>query len=94
MEVKHSVGQSKLVLLATWQVNNWRDELSGQGTETLFGKPADWEDGGLVSQRTIFFELRVQASEKGGGWLVVADFLVQESFVLAAVQVPLATMFL
>ena len=30
-----------------------RDELSGQGIATLFRKPADREDGGLMSQRTI-----------------------------------------
>ena len=29
----------------------------GQGTVTLFGKPADREDSGLVSQRTILPEL-------------------------------------
>ena len=30
-----------------------KDELLEQGIETLFGKPADREDGGLMSQRTV-----------------------------------------
>lgn len=33
-----------------------REELLGQGLVTLFGKPVDQEDGGLVSQWTIFPE--------------------------------------
>ena len=48
-----AVTESKLLLLATRQANKLRDELLGQGIATLFRKPADWEDGGLVSQRTI-----------------------------------------
>ena len=48
---------TKLVLLATWQANKSRDKLLGQGIVTLFEKPADQEDDGLVSQRTIFPEL-------------------------------------
>ena len=39
------------------QANKLRDELLGQGIATLFRKPADREDGGLVSQRTVFSEL-------------------------------------
>ena len=34
-----------------------RDGLLGQRIVTLFRKPVDQEDGGLVSQRTIFPEL-------------------------------------
>ena len=34
-----------------------RDMLLGQGIMTLFGKWAEWEDGGLMSQRTIFPKL-------------------------------------
>ena len=41
------------ILLTAQQANKSRDELLGQGIVTLFGKPADKEDGGLVSQRTI-----------------------------------------
>ena len=33
-----------------------RDEVFGQEIVTLFGKSADREDGGLVSQRTILPE--------------------------------------
>ena len=51
------VTESKLILLAIPQANKSRDELFGQGIVTLFGKPADQEDGGLVSQRTILPEL-------------------------------------
>ena len=35
-----------------WEANKWRDKLFGKGIATLFRKSADWEDGGLVSQRT------------------------------------------
>ena len=51
------VTESKLIQLATRQASKSRDELLGPGIVTLFGKPADREDGGLVSQRTIFPEL-------------------------------------
>ena len=56
-EAPPTVTKSKLVLLATRQTNKSRGEVLGQGIVTLFGKPADQEDGGLVSQRTIFREL-------------------------------------
>ena len=44
---------SKLILLAIGQ----RDEVLGQQIVTLFRKPADLEDGGLVPQRTFLPEL-------------------------------------
>lgn len=47
----------QLELLAAQQVNKLRDMLLGQGMASLFAKPADQEDDGLVSQRTIFAEL-------------------------------------
>ena len=37
--------------------NKLRDEVLGQGTATSFGKAADWEDGGLMFQRTLLPEL-------------------------------------
>ena len=43
----------KFLLLCAWQANKTIDKLLGQGITTLFGKPADWEVGGLVSQRTV-----------------------------------------
>lgn len=46
----YGVTESKLKLLATQQTSKSRDELLGQGLVTLFGKPADREDGGLLSQ--------------------------------------------
>ena len=51
------ITKSKVVLLATQQVNKSRDALLGQGIVTLFRKPANREDGGLVSQRTLLPEL-------------------------------------
>ena len=51
------VTKSMLRLLAAYQVNKSREELSGQERVTLFGKPADQEDGRLVSQRIILPEL-------------------------------------
>ena len=51
------VTKSKLILLTTQQTNKLRDKVLGQGIATSFRKPADREDGGLVSQRTIFPKL-------------------------------------
>ena len=47
----------KPVLLATRWVNKSRDESLGQGTVSLFGKPAAGEDDGPVSQSTVVPEL-------------------------------------
>ena len=49
--------ESKFELLAPRQADKSRDKLLGQGIVTLFGKPADQENGGLMSQRTILSEL-------------------------------------
>ena len=62
----------------------------GLGLATLFRKPADSEDG-LVSQRSIQASFMLKGK---GVWLVGADFLMLESFVLAAVRVGRGTMFL
>ena len=70
---------SKLVLLTAWRVSKLRDQVLGQGRETLFGKPADWEDGGRrLSQRTIFpeLELNLLLYWKGEG----CDWLLQTSW--------------
>ena len=56
-KVYHFVTEFKCILLTTQQANKSRDELWRQGRVTLLGKPADREDGGLVSQRTILPEL-------------------------------------
>ena len=53
-ELIRHVTESKFVLLTTWQADKSRDKLLGPGIVTLFGKPVDWEDGGLVSQRTYY----------------------------------------
>ena len=52
--------ESKIVLLIAKQANKSRDKLLGQGIVTLFGKPADGEDSGLLSQRTVFPELQLR----------------------------------
>ena len=57
MVIAISNAESKLLLLAAGQASKWREELLGQGTVTLFTKPADQEDGGLMSQRTVLPEL-------------------------------------
>ena len=64
-----NVTKSKLVLLTTQQANKLRDELLGQGIVILFWKPEDWEDGGLLSQRTILPELKFRLfyTKRGGG---------------------------
>ena len=62
----------------------------------LFESPADQEDDGLVSQRTTFpeFEFRLLLLRGKGMWLVVANFLASESFVLTAVYIGQAVMLL
>lgn len=52
-----TVTESKLILLATQQDNKLRDKVLGQAIVTLFTKPANRENGGLVSQRNILPEL-------------------------------------
>ena len=55
---RQSVTEAKLISLATRQGNILRDDLLGQGIVTLFGKPADQEDGGLeFFQRTTLLKL-------------------------------------
>ena len=49
--------ESKFELLAPRQADKSRDKLLGQGIVTLFGKPADQENGGSGSQKTIISEL-------------------------------------
>ena len=68
----------------------------GQGTMNLFGKPVSQEDGGLLSHKN-HLTLRIQVSFIFKGdelWLVVINFLVPESFVLAAAGVGQVTVFL
>lgn len=51
-----AVAESKTLLLTEWQAVKLRHELLGPRIAALSGHPADPEDGGLVSQRTIFPE--------------------------------------
>ena len=79
--------KSKLILLAPCQASKSRNKLLGQGRVTLFGKPAGPEKGGLVSQRAILTQVRIQASfilKREGVGLLIANFLVPESLVLEA----------
>ena len=64
------VTESKVILLTTGQVSKLGDEVLGQGVETLFRKPGDQEDGGLVSQRTILPESGLLLILKGEGGVV------------------------
>ena len=61
----------------------------------LFRKSVDQEDGALVSQRIILPELEFRlVSKREGIWLIISNFLIQESFVPIALHVGLVTMFL
>ena len=65
------VTESKLVLLPSWKAKKLRDKLLGQRIATLFRKPADWDDGGQVSQRTIllgFWMLVSFIEQRRAGW--------------------------
>ena len=69
----------------------------GQGIATLFRKPADRKDGGLLSQRTILtgLEFRLVFILKGEEmWLIATNCLLQESLVLTADNLGLVTMIL
>ena len=52
--------ESKFVLLASGQARKLKEEMLGQRIVTLFGKSADPEDGGLVSQRIISLKLELR----------------------------------
>ena len=54
------VTKFKFVLLAAWQANKSKDKFLEQGVAALFRRPALWENGGLMFQRTIFPELEVK----------------------------------
>ena len=52
--------ESKFILLNEEQASELKFELLGWRIATLFRKPADWEDGRLVSQRIVFAELELR----------------------------------
>ena len=64
--------QSKLIPFTTWQAN--RDKSCWGKVATLFGKPADREDGGLVLQRNILTKLEFKSylysQVRGCCWLL------------------------
>ena len=53
----YTITESKLIQLTAWQASKARDEVFQPGIATLFGKPADQEDGALVSQNSILPKL-------------------------------------
>lgn len=62
-----SIIESKLIcLLCNWPIN-WETTFQGQGIVNLFGKPADWEEGGQLSQRTFLPGLNASFIEHRGG---------------------------
>ena len=63
--------QAKLLMPATQQANSLESVGAGQGIASVFGKPADQGDGGLVSQTTILPGLEANffflIEQRGGG---------------------------
>ena len=53
----HHVTESKLTLLTTWQANKSERQGTEARNKILFGKPADWEDGRLMSQINTLIRL-------------------------------------
>ena len=53
-----------------------RDELLGQRTVTALGKPADWEDGGLMSQRPSHLSQKLGFLSTKRGGSQVKHFLI------------------
>ena len=86
---------TNLVLLATQQANKSRDKLLEQGIMTLCGSQQTEKMVDQCPKEPSYLRQNSGFFLKGEGvWLVVANFLVPESFVLAAVLVGLVTMFL
>ena len=82
---------SQLKLLVTQQDNKLRDDKQILATEkpALFRKLADQEYSGLVYQKLPKLEFILKGERV---WLVVANFLVPESFVPASVREGLVTL--
>lgn len=85
------VTESKPVLLATPQAHTQRDGLLGQGTVTLFGKPAHREDGGLVSQRSLLPELEFRpflySTGRVSAWLLHTPWCRSPLFMQLSTQI-------
>ena len=68
--IRPTVTESRLALLTARQANIWRDKVLRQGIATLFGKPADREDGGLGSPKSHLIGVWMPVSfieQRGGG---------------------------
>lgn len=85
------ITESKPVLLATPQAHTQRDGLLGQGTVTLFGKPAHREDGGLVSQRSLLPELEFRpflySTGRVSAWLLHTPWCRSPLFMQLSTQI-------
>ena len=74
-----SLTKSTLLLLSAQQANQLRDESLGQRIGIFIGKAPDWEDGGLVSPKSIApkfgfgasfnSSLQWQSFPRGSSWL-------------------------
>lgn len=88
------VMESKLVLLTSQQATKLRHNLLGQGIVNLFGKLAYGEDG--VPKNHLPWD-SIHASlilKEVSVYLVSANFLVLDSFVVAAVHIGQVTVLL
>ena len=92
------VTKSKLALLTGQQAKKFTNEVLRQGVMTLFRKPANGEDGGLVSPKNPLTCVRIQAPFilKGKGVCVLHHFgRIRLSVILQTVacQAPLSMRF-
>lgn len=88
MHLGQCVAESTPILLSAGQDSQSRDKELGQGIVTLFKKPEDRGDGGLGPLKNHLTRVRIQTAfmlKEERMWLVIDNFSVLESFVLAAV---------
>ena len=88
MHLGQCVAESTPVLVSAGQDSQSRDKELGQGIVTLFKKPEDRGNGGLGPLKNHLTRVRIQTAfmlKEERMWLVIDNFSVLESFVLAAV---------
>ena len=91
------VMESNLVLLATWQANKFERRSIGGKNRDFIQKASRWRICQTSIPKNHLTQVRIQASFILKGeevWLAVINFLVSESFILAAIHVGQVTMFL
>ena len=78
-------------LLTAQHANKSEDKLFGQGLVTLLGKPADQDNGKLVSQKTILSKLEFRVllywKGKGYGWLLQTSWCCNPLFLQLSCKV-------